>query len=241
MKSKVTAQKIIDLIKSRNGIETKKICSELQITPSQFANAKPFIVSFCYREIKKWRFIALNGAIDEVPSRVRKNSVATIIFKMMPASQMGLKERLGMHRNSVCRALNLLKDHAMIYITGWESNKVAIFPIYAAGRGIDMPKPDSKELAKKRTEKYRNKNAELVLESQKTYRKKNREMLRAKSLLRYKAQSETINTIARIKRAMPKIMAKKPLIATQWRTELPKSHQMTQGRLFISFTPRHRL
>jgi hypothetical protein len=53
----------------------------------------------------------------------------------------------------------------------------------------------------------------------KAYKEKNRELLAAKSRARYEAQKTTINTIARLKRAMKPVQPVK--IVTQWRTTPP--------------------
>jgi len=58
----------------------------------------------------------------ELSPRIRKSSTATIIYRMMPVSQKGLKERLGMHKDAIWRAIKLLREHKLIYITGYESD-----------------------------------------------------------------------------------------------------------------------
>lgn len=214
MKSKINAEKIIQLIKSRRGIETKQICAELGLTPAQFTNAQPFIKKDCYRETKKWRMIV----VDEVPARIRRNPVATIIYRMMPVSQKGLKERMGMSKDAIWRAIKLLKEHKLIHITGYESSNTTIFPMFAKGYGIDATRPDSKTLAKRRAAAYKARNPEKVAEIAKKYKENNRELLRFKQMARYWAKADELNAKAREKAKLKREGFVKPVIlATQWR------------------------
>lgn len=159
--------------------------------------------------------------VEAVPPRIRKSPTATIVYRMMPVSQQGLKEKLGMHKDAVWRALTLLKEHNLIHITGYETSNTTIYPIYAAGYGLDATRPCGKELANERSKRYKNKNLELVQEKHRAYRAKNREVLRAKGRARYAANTVTINTIARLKRAVSK--EPKPIapITTVWRKVSP--------------------
>ena len=215
MKSKINADKIIALIKSRHGIERKQICDVLGLSEGQFNGAQPYVKQHCYRQTKKW-YVTV---VEVVPPRIRKSPTATIIYNMMPVGQMGLKERMGMHKDAIRRALKLLTEHRLIHITGYETNNTTIFPIFAAGKGIDAIRPDSRTLANQRSYKYKSKNLEAVRQKHIAYRLKNTDLLREKARARYAAKSDAINAIARAKRAMPKA-APKP-IATQWRTATP--------------------
>ena len=220
MKSKINAEKIIELIKSRNGIETKKICDLMNITIGQWQLAQPYVKSHCYRLTKKWYMTVM----DVVPPRIRKSPTATIVYRMMPVSQMGLKERLGMHKDSVWRALTLLKKHNLIHITGYETSNTTLYPIYAVGYGLDATRPCSKELANERSLRYKHKNIGMILEKNSVYRAKNRDELRAKSRARYAAKADSINTIARLKRAISKDVPQVSQItqvATVWRKVMP--------------------
>jgi hypothetical protein len=220
MKSKINAEKIIELIKSRNGIETKQICDLMNITIGQWQLAQPYVKSHCYRLTKKWYMTV----VDVVPPRIRKSPTATIVYRMMPVSQMGLKERLGMHKDSVWRALTLLKKHNLIHITGYETSSTTLYPIYAVGYGLDATRPCRKELANERSKRYKNKNIEMVREKHRAYRAKNREELREKSQARYAENADAINTIARLRRAVSKEVVENPQIsqvATVWRKVTP--------------------
>jgi hypothetical protein len=55
MKYKENANRIIELIKGNDGIETKHICAILDLTVNQFVCAQPLVESHCYRFKKKWR------------------------------------------------------------------------------------------------------------------------------------------------------------------------------------------
>ena len=220
MKSKINAEKIIELIKSRDGIETKQIRDLMNITIGQWQLAQPFVKSHCYRKTKKWYMTI----VETLPPRIRKSPTATIVYRMMPVSQQGLKERLGMHKDAVWRALKLLKEHNLIHITGYEISKTTLYPIYAAGYGLDATRPCGKELANERSKRYKNKNIEMVREKHRAYRAKNREVLRAKGRARYAANTVTINTLARLKRAVSKDVVQVPQIAqiaTVWRKVMP--------------------
>lgn len=217
MKSKIHAEKIIELIKSRNGIERKEICAEMGITVGQFHAAQPFFKSHCYRLTKKWHITV----VDIVPPRIRKSPTATIVYRMMPVSQRGLKEKLGMHKDAVWRALTLLKEHKLIHITGYEISKTTLYPIYAVGYSLDATRPCRKELANERSKRYKNKNLEMVREKHRVYRAKNKEVLREKSRARYAANTVTINTIARLKRASSKEIKPIAPITTVWRKVSP--------------------
>jgi hypothetical protein len=212
MKSQDNALKIIEVIKKNSGIETKQICDVLNITMGQFMNAKPFITNDCYRELKKWHM----NVVDRVPPRIRRSPTATIIYKMMPVSQKGLKERMGMHKDSIWRALKLLKSHKLIHITGYESTNTTLFPTFAAGKGKDAPRPDGKELINARSNRYKERNIEKVREKNRKYREANREMLAEKSRARYALKGEIYKKTAREKQAIEIIMP-----TTQWRTALP--------------------
>ena len=219
MKSKLNATKIIEIIKSHNGIERKQICAALDMTNAQFQGAQMYITKYCWYEAKKWRMTI----VETVPPRIRKSSTATIVYKMMPVSQRGLKEKLGMHKDAVWRALTLLKSHSLIHITGYETSHTTIYPIFAAGMGVDAIRPDGKTLANRRSNKYKAKNSEVVREKHRVYREKNNELLKEKGRARYAAKADTLNAMARAKRAELKEMPKgvpKP-IATQWQTVSP--------------------
>lgn len=214
MKSKIYAEKIIQLIKARSGIEVKQICAELDMTIGQFNSALPFVRSVCTRRLKKWHITI----VDEVPLRIRKNPTATIIYNMMPVGQMGLKERMGMHKDAIWRALKLLKEHNLVHITGYETNKTTIFPIFAKGRGIDAVRPSSNELANKRSNRYKANNIEAVQKKNQTYREKNRELLKFKQMARYWENADELNEKAREKARLKREGLAKPMkVATQWR------------------------
>lgn len=78
MKSKLNAEKIIALIKSRDGIEAKHVCAVLNITIGQWQLAQPYFKSQCYRLTKKWYM----KVVETVPPRIRKSPTATIIYRM---------------------------------------------------------------------------------------------------------------------------------------------------------------
>ena len=217
MKYKENAKRIIELIKSNDGIERKQICDILELTANQFVCAQPLVESHCYRLKKKWRITI----VEEVPRRIRRSSTATIIYGMMPVSQVGLKERMGMHKDSIWRALKLLREHNLIHISGYESGPNMVYPIFAKGYGIDAPRPTAKELELQRYARYQKKHSEKILAMHKNFREKNREILNAKQLERYRANRDAINAKARekarIKRAAKLLEA--PLInqmTTQW-------------------------
>ena len=69
MKAKITAEKIIALIKSRNGIEAKQICGALNITIGHWTAAQPYFKSHCYRLKKKWYM----NVVATVPPRISFN------------------------------------------------------------------------------------------------------------------------------------------------------------------------
>jgi hypothetical protein len=221
MKYKENAKRIIELIKSRDGIETKQICGILELTVNQFVCAQPLVESHCYRLKKKWRMTI----VEKVPPRVRKNTTATILFNMMPVAQLGLHERVGVHGDAIRRALKLLREHKLIHVTGYESGKNYILPTFAKGYAEDAPRPTSKELALKRNKRYIKKHPDIDLKSHKKYREKNREILNAKQKERHAANREVINAKAR-ERARIKREAKlveetletpcMPQISTQW-------------------------
>lgn len=196
----VNAQRIIDLIKSHDGIETKQICALLDLTTNQFTCAQPLIKTHCYRLKKKWRLTV----VEQVSPRIRKNPTATVIYRMMPVSQLGLKEKMGMHKDSIWRALKLLREHKLIHITGYETGSNSIYPIFDKGYGIDAPRPSSKALEAERAKRYRVRNREKGVTIDKKYRERNRELLNAKQKARYLAKKDDIrakaNEKARLKR-----------------------------------------
>jgi len=155
----------------------------------------------------------------ELSPRIRRSSTATIIYRMMPVSQKGLKERMGMHKDAIWRAIKLLREHKLIYITGYESDKHTLHPMYAAGNEPDAVRPTAKELANARSKRYKGRYVDVIRAKDKAYKEKNRELLAAKSRARYEAQKTTINTIARLKRAIKPVQTVK--VATQWRTAPP--------------------
>ena len=69
MNSKTNAEKIIVLIKSRNGIEVKQVCVLLNITLGQWQLAQPYFKSQCYRLKKKWYM----NVVATVPPRISFN------------------------------------------------------------------------------------------------------------------------------------------------------------------------
>jgi hypothetical protein len=195
MKYKENAKRIIELIKSRDGIETKQICGILELTVNQFVCAQPLVESHCYRLKKKWRMTI----VEKVPPRVRKNTTATILFNMMPVAQLGLHESVGVHRDAIRRALKLLREHKLIHVTGYKSGPNMIYPTFAKGYAEDAPRPTSKELALKRNKRYVQKYPNIDLKSHQKYREKNREILNAKQKERHLANREVINAKAREK------------------------------------------
>jgi hypothetical protein len=221
MKYKENAKRIIELIKNHDGIETKQICALLDLTSNQFTCAQPLITRQCYKLKKKWRMTI----VEEVPRRIRRSSTATIIYGMMPVSQIGLKERIGMHKDSIWRALKLLRAHNLIHISGYESGPNMIYPIFAKGYGIDAPRQTAKELELQRYARYQKKHAEKILAIHKNFREKNREILNAKQKERHLANREVINAKAREKARIKreaKIIVETleaplaPQISTQW-------------------------
>jgi uncharacterized protein YegP (UPF0339 family) len=156
--------------------------------------------------------------VAELSPRIRKSPTAVIIYRMMPVSQKGLKERMGMHKDAIWRAIKLLREHKLIYITGYESDATILHPMFAAGNEPDAVRPAAKELANARSNRYKGRYVEMVRAKDKAYKEKNRELLAAKSKARYEAKKDAINAIARAKRAA----AKEPVkIVTQWRTASP--------------------
>ena len=196
MKYKENAQRIIELIKSNDGIETKQICHILELTVNQFVCAQPLVESHCYRLKKKWRMTIA----EKVPPRVRKNTTATIIFNMMPVAQLGLSERVGVNADAIRRALKLLREHKLVHITGYESGPNMIYPTFAKGYAEDAPRPTSKELERKRNKRYIKKYPNIDLICHKKYRDKNRKILNEKQKERHLANREVINAKAREKR-----------------------------------------
>lgn len=231
MKYKENAKRIIELIKSHDGIETKQICALLDLTTNQFVCAQPLVESHCYRLKKKWRMTIA----EKVPPRVRKNTTATILFNMMPVSQLGLSERVGVNNDAIRRALKLLREHKLIHITGYESGSNMILPTFAKGYAEDAPRPTSKELALKRNKRYIKKHPNIDIICHQKYRDKNREILNAKQKERYLANRDVINAKARekarIKREAKLIVDTletpfAPQISTQWIGKNPFLHMM---------------
>jgi uncharacterized protein YegP (UPF0339 family) len=158
--------------------------------------------------------------MKELSPRIRKSPTAVIIYRMMPVSQKGLKERMGMHKDAIWRAIKLLREHKLIYITGYESDNHTLHPMYAAGNQPDAVRPTAKELANARSNRYKGRYIDMIRAKDKAYKEKNREILAAKSRARYAAKKDAINAIARAKRAA----AKEPVkVVTQWRTAPPWS------------------
>jgi len=153
----------------------------------------------------------------KLPDLVRKNNTATIIYNMMPVSHQGLKEKLNVSRDAIARAIKLLKNNNLIYITGYESSTTTLYAKYDKGNKPNALKPTPRELENARTQRWREKNRETELAAQLRYRERNREMLNRKQKTYYATNREAILTILMLKKCIkPTIM---PL--TQWRTALP--------------------
>jgi hypothetical protein len=214
----INAKRIIDLIKSHDGIETKQICTSLDLTVNQFVCAQPLIENYCYRLKKKWRITV----VEEVSPRIRKSPTATVIYRMMPVSQLGLKEKMGMHKDSIWRALKLLREHKLIHITGYETGSNTIYPIFDKGYGIDATRPSSKFLEAQRAKRYREKYKEKGALIDKSYKERNRELLRAKQIARYWLKRDEINAKARekarLKREAKEMVETMPtnVLMTRW-------------------------
>jgi hypothetical protein len=150
----------------------------------------------------------------KLPDLVRKNNTATIIYNMMPVSHQGLKEKLNVSRDAIARAIKLLKNNKLIYITGYESSTTTLYAKYDKGNKLNAPRPTPRELENARTQRWRDKNRETELDAQLRYRERNREMLTTKQRAYYQANREKLLKQAREKWHKPKII-------TQWRTALP--------------------
>lgn len=144
-----------------------------------------------------------------LPDRIRKNNTATIIYNMMPVSQKGLKELLGVSRDAISRAFRLLKEHKLVYISGYDPSKNTHYPVYSKGDLPDMPKPTARQLENARRQRWRLKNKDKEHAKQQNYRKRNREMLNNKQKAYYAANKETIRVLAKMKTA-------KPATKTRW-------------------------
>lgn len=155
--------------------------------------------------------------MSDIPPEIRRNNTATIIFNMMPIGQKGLKERLNVSRDAIARAFRVLREHNLIYITGYESSGNYIYPMYDSGDYVDAERPTKKQLRNAVVLKYRNKTRDKEKQKCAAYREKNRALLSEKQKARYKLKKDEI-----LAKAREKTKAKKaPKFLTQWRTALP--------------------
>jgi hypothetical protein len=150
--------------------------------------------------------MATNGesSMIDLPKEVKRNTTATLIYQWMPVSQHGLKERLGVRKDAVTMAIRVLREHKLIYVTGYTSTKSYQAPSFDIGNKPDAEKLSSKQLEAARSAKYNKKPAVKVakkkyLEMNKSARQKtiekyyaaNKTELIAKSSIRNRLQRES--------------------------------------------------